>query len=150
MPEFTAMGTNPVNLDDLEKRVKEARLDRKKEDAPPIRLTKNTFQHNVPMMDLAKRGDLAASIENFNNGGYFDSTLGQYIPKDFWLMRVFDFMEFLGRKQFELFAPGVWENTIKLYYSTFGQKILKDESAKSTPPKDEEKVHRSSGELYGV
>lgn len=113
---------------------------RKKKDAPQHRLTASTFPNNASILDWVQRGDLVAAIKSFNAGGTYNPSSREFFHRDFWLMRIFDVMEELGRAQFERYVPNVWDSILRLYYDSFMTKIIQE------APKPAQAV---TSDLYG-
>lgn len=124
MANYTDVKPGTVDFDKLQREVAVKMTPKRKVDAPPRRLTVSTFVSDTGIIDWVMRGDLTKAIDNFNSGGVYSQTTGISLPKDFWLMRIFDTMEELGKAKFEQFAPGVWDSALAVYYSTFDTKIV--------------------------
>jgi hypothetical protein len=109
---------------DLKRASIPATVSPKAKDAPEFRLTAPTFPANSSIIDWVLAGNLTTAMENYNKGGAYNTSTGECWPKDFWLMRIFDVMEDLGKAKFEKFYPGVWESILDLYVVTFADKIV--------------------------
>lgn len=117
-------GAQSIDYEALQKIVIGEGKPKKKLDAPEFRLTALSFQSNSAIYDWVMAGSLLKAIEKYNAGGSYSPSSGECWPKDFWLMRIFDAMENLGRKEFEKFVPGVWDSILEIYYDTFSKKII--------------------------
>lgn len=99
--------------------------ERKKPDAPKVRLTKSTFPASFGILEWVSRGELRKAVEHFNNGGYYDWGTSVSWPREFWLARIFDAMEDLGKANFEKFVPGLWDCILSEYEITFSRRLEK-------------------------
>lgn len=115
-----------------------------KADAPQERLTANTFAANAGVLDWAQRGDLVRAVRAYNEGGTFNPHSNVFVPKDFYLMRIYDAAEALGRKQFEQFVPGIWDSMLAAYRMTFATKIQRERS-----PAQVDEAPVDTDNLYG-
>lgn len=110
-------------------------------DAPQERLTTKTFPANAGILDWAQRGDLARAVRSYNLGGTVDPHSGAYVSREYYLMRIFDAAEALGRKKFEEFVPGIWDSALTVYRMTFSTKIMQYEAAQDAAPLDPEALY---------
>jgi hypothetical protein len=135
MSDFVSEG---LDLEKLQKAVLDISPGKKRKDAPEFRLTGTTFPNNASILDSALNGDLGKAIKGYNSGGTYNPNSREFFGREFYLMRIFDYMEELGRAQFERYAPCLWDGILSLYYETFSRKIVKS----SDKPK--------LGDLYGA
>lgn len=111
-----------MSFDKLQEAVLKARQ-KIKEDAPKNRLTKNTFPANFGILDWVSKGSLRKAVDYYNQGGMYDWGTSVSWPREFWLMRIYDAMEELGRANFEKFVPNVWDDALAAYAETFSHQL---------------------------
>jgi hypothetical protein len=138
MSEFGVRLPQSYDPAQIQKSVALKAAKRKKHDAPDFRFTEPTFGAMASIRDWVMSGELAKAVEAFNKGGVYTGATGVFISREFFLMRIFDAMEDLGKEQFEKFVPGIWDSVLRLYQQTFERKIVQQE----------EPVAASMDELY--